>query len=119
MFCGGRKGGNRHNRHRAFDCGTKRLANLNLPAELERFVSNTLQYAEREKDVILGELAFPELDFKIEGKPVVVVVRGLGYKDDLRILSPFIQEANPVLIGVDGGADALLASGYRPPPYSG
>lgn len=92
----------------------RRLANLNLPTELERFVSNTLQYAEREKDVILGELAFPELDFKIEGKPVVVVVRGLGYKDDLRILGPFIQETNPVLIGVDGGADALLASGYRP-----
>lgn len=92
----------------------RRLSLLNLNAELNRFVTNTLTYAEKEKEVILGDLFFPPLPLKIEGKPVVVVVRGFGYKEDLRILTSFIQEAQPVLIGVDGGADALLASGYKP-----
>lgn len=92
----------------------RRLAKLNLPCELERFISNTLLYAEREKGVILRDLPFPELPFVLAGRPAVAVVRGLGYKQDLRILAPFIQEAKPILIGVDGGADALLQAGYRP-----
>ena len=29
-------------------------------------------------------------------------------------MRPFIREAKPVLIGVDGGADALIELGYRP-----
>ncbi|HHY09368.1 MAG TPA: hypothetical protein GX528_02250 [Firmicutes bacterium] len=93
---------------------SRRLSLLNLSAELDRFVTNTLTYAAKEKEVILGDLFFPPLPLKMQGKPVVVVVRGFGYKEDLRILSSFIQEAQPILIGVDGGADALLACGYEP-----
>lgn len=89
-------------------------AQLNLASELDRFVTNTLDYAVQEKEVILGEIAFPDLEGELRGKSVVVVVRGLGYKEDLRVLGAYIQEAKPVLIGVDGGADALLASGYKP-----
>ncbi|NLM40917.1 MAG: hypothetical protein GX199_01240 [Firmicutes bacterium] len=92
----------------------ERIAQLNLPRELERFVSNTLEYAAREKDVILGEIQFPQLGITCVGKAVVVVVRGVGYREDLQVLAPFIQEAHPVLVGVDGGADALLQAGYRP-----
>lgn len=90
------------------------LAQLNLPRELDRFVSNTLDYAAREKEVILGDISFPQVKADLRGKMVVVVVRGVGYREDLRVLTPFIQEARPILIGVDGGADALLASGYKP-----
>jgi len=41
---------------------------------------------------------------------------GAGHRlqRDLHSLAPFLQEAKPVLIGVDGGADALLAFGYKP-----
>lgn len=92
----------------------ERLAQCNLSSELERFVSNTLEYANREKAVILGELAFPKLQTELTGKPVVVVVRGVGYREDLRVLTPFISEVKPILIGVDGGADALLDFGYHP-----
>ena len=90
------------------------FAQLNLPAELERFVSNTLEYASREKDVILGQIQFPPLRIQCRGKTVVVVVRGMGYREDLEVLAPFIQEAGPILVGVDGGADALLQAGYKP-----
>lgn len=92
----------------------ERLAQLNIPRELERFVTNTLEYAAREKDVILGDIPFPELRADLAGKTVVVVVRGVGYREDLQVLAPFIQEARPVLIGVDGGADALRQAGYEP-----
>jgi uncharacterized membrane-anchored protein len=45
---------------------------------------------------------------------VLIVVRGYDYKDDLDVLRPYIREFKPVLIGVDGGADALVESGYTP-----
>ncbi|NMB01210.1 MAG: hypothetical protein GX971_06790 [Firmicutes bacterium] len=90
------------------------LAQHNLSQELERFVANTLEYASKEKDVILGELSFPKLKVVLRGKPVVVVVRGVGYQEDLMVLTPFIQETKPIMIGVDGGADALLAFGHKP-----
>lgn len=92
----------------------RKIAQRNLPNELASFVTNTLEYAAKERDVILGDLSFPPLAVDFKDKTVVVVVRGLGYKEDLRILSPFIHEIKPILIGVDGGADALLAFGYKP-----
>lgn len=90
------------------------IAKLNLQSELHRFVTNTLDYAAKEKEVILGDLSFPPMKFGLKGKAVVVVVRGLGYREDLKALAPFISESKPVLIGVDGGADALLKMGYKP-----
>jgi uncharacterized membrane-anchored protein len=91
-----------------------RSAALSLHDELGRFVENTLDYAHKEKDIILGRFAFPELNVSLAGRPVVVVVRGLGYEEDLEILSAYIQETQPVLLAVDGGADALLRFGHRP-----
>jgi len=91
-----------------------RSAALNLNEEMARFVDNTLSYAQREKELILGHLGFPTLQVSMDSRPVVVVVRGLGYEQDLDILSSYIQETRPVLIGVDGGADALLKFGHRP-----
>ena len=45
---------------------------------------------------------------------MVVVVRGYDYREDLRRLRRFIREQHPVLVGVDAGADALIAAGHRP-----
>jgi uncharacterized membrane-anchored protein len=42
------------------------------------------------------------------------VVRGYNYKEDLAALRPYIKDVHPILIGVDGGADALIEHGYRP-----
>lgn len=92
----------------------QRLAKLNLGKELDRFITNTLDYALKEKEVILGNIDFPDLKPELQGKSVVIVVRGIGYREDLRVLGAYIQETKPVLVGVDGGADALLAAGYKP-----
>ena len=45
---------------------------------------------------------------------MLVVVRGYRYREDLRALRPYIREYRPVMLAVDGGADALLEAGYRP-----
>jgi uncharacterized membrane-anchored protein len=42
------------------------------------------------------------------------VVRGYDYKADLKALRTYIREVKPILIGVDGGADALVEEGYKP-----
>ncbi|MGE5550245.1 MAG: putative cytokinetic ring protein SteA [Bacteroidota bacterium] len=86
----------------------------NLRVELEKFVQNTLDYAIKEKDLILGGVIPPEVNVPIDGRQVLVVVRGSNYREDLATLRSYITEVKPVLIGVDGGADALLEAGYRP-----
>lgn len=89
-------------------------AMTNVRAELQQFVENTLSYAQMEKQFFLGEL--PELHLRTNwvGRHVLVVVRGPTYKEDLRAIATYIRDLKPVLIGVDGGADALLEVGFRP-----
>ncbi|HHY97987.1 MAG TPA: hypothetical protein GX509_04525 [Firmicutes bacterium] len=86
----------------------------NLAGSLEKFIQNTLDYANHEKALILGDLKIPDIKTQIAGKPVVVVVRGHDYREDLVAIAPYIREEHPVLMGVDGGADALVELGYRP-----
>lgn len=86
----------------------------NLGSELDKFLHNTLEYALKEKELILGSLTLPQVKTKFEGKSVVVVVRGENYREDLSIIQPYIDDVHPVLVGVDGGADALLEFGYHP-----
>lgn len=86
----------------------------NIGVELDRFIDNTIEYAKKEKGMILGELEIPKMKTKYSGKHVLVVVRGHNYKDDLEAMISYIEEMKPVLVGVDGGADALLEFGYSP-----
>lgn len=90
------------------------LAYCNMDEELQRFINNTLTYAQKEKDFVLKPLPIPPLKTSIAGKHVLVVVRGRGYKEDLHMIRSYIQDYSPVLIGVDGGADALIEAGLRP-----
>ncbi|MCL6588671.1 MAG: hypothetical protein K6U80_01825 [Firmicutes bacterium] len=86
----------------------------NLAVELEKFVQNTLRYIEEEKFLILDPVEVPELKTKIAGRHALIVVRGEGYKEDLAIIKSYLQDVKPVLIAVDGGADALLEFGFKP-----
>lgn len=86
----------------------------NVKQELAKFVDNTLDYARREKGLILGEYPAPPLKTRLKGRHAMIVVRGAGYQHDILTVKSYIDEIKPVLIGVDGGADALLELGYRP-----
>lgn len=90
------------------------LAYENMGDELNRFIDNTLAYAQLEKDFVLKPLPIPPIQTSIAGRHVVVVVRGCGYKEDLYAIRSYIDDYRPVLIGVDGGADALLEYGLMP-----
>jgi uncharacterized membrane-anchored protein len=89
-------------------------ARLAIGAELERFAVNTLEYIGKEARISFEPLSLPPLHTTIRGRHALVVVRGHDYRSDLLALRPYIREYRPVLIGVDGGADALLELGLKP-----
>ena len=89
-------------------------AHQNIQAELDSFVENTLEYAKKEKDILIGNLEVPPIETNMLNRHVLIVVRGSSYKEDLRTISSYIQDEKPILIGVDGGADALLEFGLTP-----
>jgi uncharacterized membrane-anchored protein len=89
-------------------------AHASLADRFESFARNTVDLMQQERDVLFGGEGLPELAHDLTGRPVLVVVRGYRYKEDLAVLRPYIRNARPVLVGVDGGADALLEAGYRP-----
>jgi uncharacterized membrane-anchored protein len=69
---------------------------------------------QRERDLLFGGSGLPQLAHELAGRPVLVVVRGYQYKEDLAALGSYIRDVRPVLTGVDGGADALIEAGYVP-----
>jgi len=89
-------------------------ARAGIGHELQRFAENTLEYVQREAELVFAPIVLPKLRTSFEGRHALVVVRGLDYKEDLRVLRSYIREFHPVLIGVDGGADALLEVGHTP-----
>ncbi len=91
-------------------------ARAHLDDELSVFAQNTLRYLEKadERALLLDPIAVPAVMTSLAGRPVLVAVRGDGYEDDLRRLLPYLREQKPVVIAVDGAADALLALGVRP-----
>ncbi|NEW06175.1 hypothetical protein GK047_09145 [Paenibacillus sp. SYP-B3998] len=89
-------------------------ATNNVSQLLSQFIDNTLTFAMQEKNTVLEPLPLLELRTELEGKFILVVSRGRGYKRDLQEAKAFIRETEPILIGVDGGADALLECGFRP-----
>ena len=89
-------------------------ARRNIGEELQRFAENTLEYVRREAELTFEPLVLPPLHTDFTGRHALVVVRGHDYKEDLRALRPYIAEYHPVLIGVDGGADALLEQRLKP-----
>jgi len=90
------------------------IARSSIGAELERFAENTLEYIRREARISFEPLELPPLHTEIKGRHALVVVRGHDYRSDLVALRAYIREYRPVLIGVDGGADALLEIGLKP-----
>jgi uncharacterized membrane-anchored protein len=85
-----------------------------LSTQLHSFTHNTTEFLRREQDLLLHGEGAPKTRTDMSDRPVVIVVRGYDYRDDLRGLKRYIREQRPVLIGVDAGADALLADGHRP-----
>jgi uncharacterized membrane-anchored protein len=85
-----------------------------VTTQIDSFAANTLEFLRRERDLLTNGLQVPELRVSMRDRHVLVVVRGYRYREDLRTLRPYIREFRPVMLAVDGGADALREAGYRP-----
>ena len=81
---------------------------------LEGFAENTLHYLRDEGRLLAEGVDFPPLEIRFRERHALVVARGPGYKRDLAIVRSYVRAFKPVVIGVDGGADALLAAGMKP-----
>jgi uncharacterized membrane-anchored protein len=91
-------------------------ARAHMGDELQRFAENTLNYIQREGHLLVDEPDIPDIPVDFRGRQVLVVVRGVDYKKDLQLLarSGYLKEQRPLLIGVDGGADAIMELGLVP-----
>ena len=87
-----------------------------VSGQLGEFATNTLQYLANEPELITEDLEVPTVRTTFAQRQVLVVVRGIDYREDLGTLkrSGYVSEMRPILIGVDGGAAALLEVGHKP-----
>ena len=80
---------------------------------LEAFARNTVEHMLEERELLVGKIELPRFDTEFRDRPALVVVRGVDHKRDLRALRPYIRDVKPVIVAVDGGADALVENGFR------
>ena len=81
---------------------------------LERFAHNTIEHMREERELLTGRIPLPRFATDFRDRSTLVVVRGVGHQRDLRALRPFIRDLRPLIVAVDGGADALLEEGLKP-----
>jgi uncharacterized membrane-anchored protein len=89
-------------------------ARAGLAAQLQAFAANGVAYLRDEQALLLEGDGVPQLRTRIQGRPVLVVAPGQKAAGDLKAVKRFVREHRPVLVGVDGGADVLLAAGLKP-----
>lgn len=89
-------------------------AKADLAVQIRAFMANTVEYISRDFEELIDGIRVPELRTKLEGRHALVIARGYRHREDLQALRAYIREFKPVLVAVDGGADALLEAGYKP-----
>lgn len=90
------------------------LASDQIGVRLDEFARNTIEYLNKERDLLASSMWVPDVKTDLHGRHALVVVRGYDFREDIDTLKPYIREVRPVLIGVDGGADALIDAGFKP-----
>jgi uncharacterized membrane-anchored protein len=85
-----------------------------MAEQLKAFVTNTFEYINRDSELLIEGIRIPELQTRLADRHALVVAGGYRYREDLQALRSYIREFKPVIIGVDGGANALMEAGYWP-----
>jgi uncharacterized membrane-anchored protein len=99
----------REQAHRAHERARQRIGEA-----LAGFAENTIEHILEERELLAGRIELPDFDTSFRDRPALVVVRGVDHQKDLRILRGYLRDVRPVLVAVDGGADALLDDGFKP-----
>ena len=89
-------------------------AKTGMSAQLEAFAANAIEYMKRERTLLLDGVGIPEISTDLTDRQVLLVAASADTKAQLKSLKKYISDFRPVLVGVDGGADALRAAGYKP-----
>ena len=87
---------------------------LEVGEALERFAHNTIEHMREERELLTGRINLPRFATDFRDRSTLLVVRGVEHQRDLRALRPFIRDKRPVIIAVDGGAEAVLEAGLKP-----
>jgi uncharacterized membrane-anchored protein len=87
---------------------------LEIGDALERFAHNTIAHMREERELLAGRIELPRFQTDFRDRSTLVVVRGVEHQRDLQALRPFIRDMRPVIVAVDGGAEALLEQGLKP-----
>ncbi len=95
-------------------CAETETRRAEVGEALERFAHNTIEHMREERELLTGRIELPRFVTDFRDRSTLVVVRGVGHQRDLRALRPFIRDLRPVLVAVDGGAEALLEAGLTP-----
>jgi uncharacterized membrane-anchored protein len=95
-------------------CAETEARRREISEALERFAHNTIEHMREERELLAGRIELPRFRTDFRDRSTLVVVRGVGHQRDLRALRPFIRDMRPVIIAVDGGAEALLEEGLTP-----
>ena len=81
---------------------------------LEQFADNTMRYLREEGRLLSEGPDLPRLATSFRDRHALVVARGPGMRRDLAIVRSYVRDFKPVLVAIDGGADALLELGWKP-----
>ena len=95
-------------------CAETEARRREIGEALERFANNTIEHMREERELLAGRIELPRFTTDFRDRSTLVVVRGVGHQRDLRALRPFIRDLHPVIVAVDGGAEALLEKGLTP-----
>ena len=89
-------------------------ARAEISEALVAFARNTVEHMVEERELLTGKIELPRFDTDFRDRPALVVVRGVEHRRDLKVLRPYVRDVKPVIVAVDGGADAILEEGLRP-----
>lgn len=81
---------------------------------LGEFATNTIEHVREESELLTGEIEFPTVRTRFRDRHTLIVVRGPDYREDLGALGAYIRDVRPLIVAVDGGADAVLEAGFKP-----
>ena len=81
---------------------------------LAEFAENTVAHVRQETDLLTGSVEFPSTRASFRDRHVLIVVRGEHHRRDLQALRAYIRDVRPLVVAVDGGAEAVLEAGIKP-----
>lgn len=85
-----------------------------LSTRVAAFAATTGEYFEREAPLLLEHVGMPELDTHLENATVLVVFDDANSAQELKACKEWIRDTNPLVIGVESGADIAVKAHLRP-----